>query len=134
MRKLFEIGLIVVALIFGSAALTLADNQTGLKAYRSGDYATALRKWRPLAELGDANAQFNLGLLFLQGRGVAQDDKEAMMWFRKSTEQGNANAQFDPGSFKEIRCRTEYLWTVSSIIHLLDTIIIGYKLSVRQEN
>ena len=33
-------------------------------AYQRGDYATALRLWHPLAELGDADAQFHLGGLF----------------------------------------------------------------------
>src|SRR5262245_26582690 len=47
-----------------------ADFQTGMEAYNSGDYATALREWRPLAELGDSTAQAALGLLYEKGRGV----------------------------------------------------------------
>jgi TPR repeat protein len=67
--------------------------QQGLAAYNRGDYATALKHWRPLAEQGDAWAQNNLGVMYAKGRGVPQDDKEAIRWFRKAAEQGNANAQ-----------------------------------------
>jgi TPR repeat protein len=40
-----------------------ADFQKGLTAYDSGDYATALREWTPLAEQGYADAQYNLGVM-----------------------------------------------------------------------
>ena len=41
-----------------------ADYQKGVAAYESGDFATALGEWRPLAEQGDARAQFNLGVMY----------------------------------------------------------------------
>ncbi len=50
-------------------------------AYASGDYATALRLWRPLAEQGHADAQYSLGVMYSQGRGVPQDYVQAHMWF-----------------------------------------------------
>ena len=37
---------------------------------------------RALAEAGDAEAQNNLGLMYFNGRGVAQDDAEAVAWYR----------------------------------------------------
>ena len=46
-----------------------------------------------LAEQGDAQAQYNLGVLYAKGRGVAQDFKEAVKWYRKAAEQGDAFAQ-----------------------------------------
>ena len=59
---------IIVALIFGSiGALLAADFQTGFAAYQKGDYAAALREWTPLAEQGDAEAQFNLGVMYYRG-------------------------------------------------------------------
>ncbi len=61
-----------------------------MAAYQRGDYATAIRKFRPLAEQGNAEAQFNLGGMYRQGRGVPQDDAEAMKWYRKAAEQGDA--------------------------------------------
>jgi hypothetical protein len=42
----------------------LADFSTGLTAYQKGDYTSAAKEWRPLAEQGDPIAQFNLGLLY----------------------------------------------------------------------
>ena len=50
-----------------------ADFQAGMDAHSRGDYATALREWRPLAEQGDALAQCNLGVLYQNGQGVPED-------------------------------------------------------------
>jgi len=49
------------------------------------------------AEQGDAKAQEELGLMYLTGRGVEQDDVQAVYWYRKAAEQGNASAQFTLG-------------------------------------
>ena len=73
------------------------DFGAGLAAAQAGDFATALENWRPLAEQGDANAQFNLGLMYATGRGVLQDDAEAVRWYRMAAEQGNAIAQSNLG-------------------------------------
>ena len=69
----------------------------GVAAYERGDYATALRLWRPLAEEGDALAQYNLGLMYGKGEGVPQDDAEAVKWYRLAAEQGFAKAQLNLG-------------------------------------
>ena len=50
------------------------------------------------AEQGDADAQFNLALMYGNGRGVLQDYKEAVKWYRKAAEQGDAQAQFNLGN------------------------------------
>jgi len=65
-----------------------ADFQKGLTAYDNGDYATALREWKPLAEQGYYNAQNNLGVMYDSGRGVPQDYKTAVKWYRLAAEQG----------------------------------------------
>jgi hypothetical protein len=49
----------------------------GLAAYGRGDYATALQEWLPLAEQGDAVAQYNLGVMYANGWGVPENDAEA---------------------------------------------------------
>ena len=74
-----------------------ADFQAGLAAYNAGDYATALKEWQPIAERGDANAEYNLGLLFARGQGVAQDYQKAAEWYQKAAEQGVAAAQYNLG-------------------------------------
>ncbi len=60
-------------------------------------YATALREFRPLANQGDADAQNNLGALYYHGKGVPEDDAEAVKWYRKAAAQGNAGAQYNLG-------------------------------------
>ena len=70
-----------------------ADFQKGLTAAENGDYATALREWMPLAEQGDAAAQYNLGWMYANGLGVPQDDQAAVKWYRLAAEQGEAYAQ-----------------------------------------
>ena len=75
-----------------------ADFQAGMDANNREDYATALREWRPLAEQGDALAQYHLGLLYRKGRGVAQDDVQARQWYAKAAAQGQAKAQFHLGT------------------------------------
>ena len=52
---------------------------------------------RTQAEQGDAEAQFNLGLMSYDGKGVPQDDAEAVKWFRLAAEQGYADAQLSLG-------------------------------------
>ncbi|MCL2644011.1 MAG: hypothetical protein FWD51_00955 [Betaproteobacteria bacterium] len=49
------------------------------------------------AEEGDARAQFDLGRLYVEGKGVPRNDAEAVKWFRKAAEQGNALAQSNLG-------------------------------------
>ena len=55
-------------------------------AASQGDYATAMRLWRPLADQGDAGAQLNLGLMYDNGRGVPQDYAAAVKWYRKAAD------------------------------------------------
>src|SRR5512142_791899 len=80
----------------GFAALA-ADFQTGLDAYHRGDFAAALKEWQPIAEAGDPHAQYNLGLLYARGQGVAQNYQQAVSWYRKAAEQGVAAAQYNLG-------------------------------------
>ncbi len=88
----------IVAFAFALASPVAAqDYEAGMAAYNLGDYAAALREWRPLAEQGHAKAQNNLGHMYRFGQGVPQDDTEAVKWWRKAAEQGFAQAQFQLG-------------------------------------
>ena len=49
------------------------------------------------AQQGDAGAQFSLGGMYLRGKGVPQDYREAAKWFRLAADQGDADAQFGLG-------------------------------------
>jgi len=73
------------------------DGGEAYTAYLNGDYATALKEWRPLAEQGNLFAQYDLGQMYRYGVGVPQNYKEAARWYRLAAEQGHFYAQFDLG-------------------------------------
>lgn len=99
-----------------------ADEMAGMAAFVKGDYRTASLEWQPLAEKGQAEAQFNLGVLYDQGLGVntdyaqaqfnlavlhanglgvAQSNAEAARWYRRAAVQGLSAAQFNLGVLYE---------------------------------
>ena len=85
-----------IALAFSIICLTTsawANLQAGNEAYKSGDDATALSEWRPLAEQGDAISQHSLGWMYFKGHGVPQDYAQARHWWKKAAAQGQAEAQ-----------------------------------------
>ena len=84
---------LVIALLCALAAPARAGYEEGLSAYNRGDYAAALREWRPLAERGDAWAQYGLGVMYDNGEGVPRDYAEAATWFRRAADQGHADAK-----------------------------------------
>ncbi len=79
MRALRGVVIFVLALALSGPVLA-ADPQAGKEAYNRGDYATALKEWRPLAEQGKADAQLGLGAMYALGQGVPQDYAEAIKW------------------------------------------------------
>jgi uncharacterized protein len=85
---------VLVVILCAVASPVWADYQAGYDAYDRGDYATALREWKPLAYRGNATAQFLLGMLYDRGEGVPQDYAEAAQWYHKAAVQGNATTQF----------------------------------------
>ena len=98
MKNLIAILCLTIAVLLGSAGVSeSADFQKGLTAYESGDYAAALHEWTPLAVKGDADSQFNLGLMYKHGRGVRTSLSTAVKWFKLSAEQGHADAQYNLG-------------------------------------
>ena len=98
-RPIFFRFTIALALSIVSLATPIwADFKAGEKAYRSGDYATALREWQPLAKQGQAAAQYHLGLLYANGQGVPKDDAQARQWYEKAAVQEHAEAQANLGS------------------------------------
>ena len=71
--------------------------EDGFTASKRGDYVTAMRLWRPLADQGYAAAQLLLSGMYYKGQGVTQDYAEAVKWFRKAADQGIAAAQLNLG-------------------------------------
>jgi uncharacterized protein len=90
--------LILVGIVLAASAPAAVAQGTlddAMAAYRSADYIKAIEILRPLAEKGDATAQFRLGSMYADGKGVARDDKMALEWFLKSAQQGDPMAQYD---------------------------------------
>jgi TPR repeat protein len=87
-----RISLAICGLLLASFAWS-GDSQKGLNAYNSTDYDTALAIWQPLAESGDADAQFGLGMMYGNGFGVDMDDALAIKWYGLAAEKGHSGAQ-----------------------------------------
>lgn len=92
MRRTPKVIFILIALAFTSNAWS-ADLATAQAAYDTGDYQTALAEWQALADQGNADAQFGIGLLFGNGYGVALDDAQAAKWYQLAAEQSHPAAQ-----------------------------------------
>jgi TPR repeat protein len=87
--------LILTVGLAGSVVAGAFEDETD--AAESGDYETAMRLWRPLADQGDATVQNLVGQMYREGTGVPQDYAAAMGWYQKAADQGNAPAQFNLG-------------------------------------
>ena len=102
MKNLTATICLTVVVLLGSAGTSWsADVQKGLTAAQSGDFATALSEWIPLAKQGNADAQYNLGVMYENGHGVPRDDKIAVELYRFAAEQGHAKAQHNLGQMYE---------------------------------
>ena len=93
MRRLSLRAVAIAILLSLLATPAWAGLAEGVAAYKRGDYATALREFRPLAEQGIADAQNTLGVMYFHGHGVPQDYAEAAKWYRKAVKRGHAEAK-----------------------------------------
>jgi len=100
MRKPFSL-LLACSLLGTTLAWAEGDWDRAKTAHERGDYAAEVALVRPLAEQGYPYAQFNLGVLYDQGKGVSQDYGEAMKWYYKAAEQGLPQAQVNLGILYE---------------------------------
>lgn len=89
---------IAIVLLLAVQSASAVDFWAGSTYYLRGDFTAALREWRPLAEEGDARAQFYLGIMYANGEGVPENDRQAAYWFRKSARQGNSQSQYHLGT------------------------------------
>ena len=80
-RRYAVLAALCAGFMLGLTAPAWAGFDEGVAAYNRGDFATAIREWRPLAEQGNAKAQYNLGVMYDEGLGVPQDYVQAHMWY-----------------------------------------------------
>jgi len=76
-----------------AAPLSAQSVKAGIDAWQRADYPAAVAIWRPLAEGGDADAQFNLGQAYRLGRGVQLDLSAAKVWFERAARSGHVDAE-----------------------------------------
>lgn len=90
--------------------------QLGENAAKNGDYEQTLTLLMPVAEQGHEAAQFIIGMMYDDGRGVAQDKKEAVKWYVRSAKNGFAFAQhnvalmYEQGQFVEKNLKKAAAW------------------------
>jgi hypothetical protein len=88
----------------GSSIVSAGALEDGYAAYNSGDYPAALQLFWKNASQGNAEAQYNMGFLYENGRGPATDYREAFRWYQLSAAQGYAAAQTRLGYLYESGC------------------------------
>ncbi len=71
--------------------------ELGADAWEAGNYTRALALWRPLAEAGDPDAQYNLAQAYRLGRGVTANPALALDWYLKAARQEHPEAQGNYG-------------------------------------
>jgi TPR repeat protein len=86
--------------VFGlllAGSLYAGEFGNAMEAYKNGSFIQALNGFYILAKNGDAEAQYNVGLMYAQGKGAKQDLQKAMVWYEKSAKQGYGPAQYNLG-------------------------------------
>ncbi|MDR2153437.1 MAG: sel1 repeat family protein [Burkholderiaceae bacterium] len=89
---------LTAVLALGLSAPALAQNAASSAAASTESVSAELSRIRAAAERGDVDAQNKLGVMFQKGLGVAKNDAQAVVWYRKAAEKGLAYAQFNLGS------------------------------------
>jgi TPR repeat protein len=89
---------LAISLPCAIAGTSEEDFRAGLSAFNGGDFAGAMRLWRPLADRNDPRSQAGIGFMYHRGLGVKTDDVQAAFWLRKAAEQGQAEGQMMLGN------------------------------------
>ncbi|MCR5374516.1 MAG: hypothetical protein K6E39_03975 [Lachnospiraceae bacterium] len=76
----------------------------GVIKYNSGDYAGAFKVFKEYANNNNADAMYYLAMMFKNGQGTSQDDKQSVFWFKKAADSGNIEAKYAYGK----KCLSEY--------------------------
>lgn len=91
--KTFRLALIAAAMAGSVPALGQQTSvRAGVQAWQANNYDEAVRQWRPLADRGDPDAQYNLAQAYKLGRGVPLNMTLAEQWYERAARQGHAEA------------------------------------------
>jgi len=105
MPKLFNSAILIWLLSFSYCNAQNFDD--GLQAYKARNYRRALEIWLPLAENGDADAQYKIGLIYDLGKGLEEDDIEAAKWYRLAADQGHDWARAKLNAIEDEKLRED---------------------------
>jgi len=97
MNSTLRMFLVAAGLVFSLAVQAETDYDKAVHVYGCADYPKALNLFKPLAEKGDALAQFQVGMMIEQGQGAEVNFDIAYYWYKKAAEQGMADAYFALG-------------------------------------
>ena len=92
------LSIMLVTLAFAATAALAEPLADALRAIESGRHKQAVQMLTPLANSGNALAQYRLGMLYYNGQGVGEDEKLAIYWWKKAATQGNVESMFQLGS------------------------------------
>jgi cell division septation protein DedD len=81
----------------GTRAVRAYAGPSRIAAWQAGDFTLAIGNWRPLADRGDADAQYNIAQAYFLGRGVPQNSNLAEQWYERAAHQGHEEAQANYG-------------------------------------
>ena len=84
--------LLMLLVIAGTTSAS--DVSEAIHAMRAGNFAEAYCVLKPYAESGDAEAQYNIGWMYLNGYGLAMNDSLALEWWQRASDQGYTDATF----------------------------------------
>ena len=96
-RRLLVPGFIAMACALPVTAVQ-ADFASGARAYEQADFEKARLEWTAAAKSGDVKSQFNLGVLYDEGRGIDIDHAVAVKWWLLAAEGGLAVARHNLAS------------------------------------
>ncbi|NKB61273.1 MAG: hypothetical protein GKR95_03735 [Gammaproteobacteria bacterium] len=91
---------LLLAVFFALSSVSLAQQDAyriGTEYYANGNYEKAAEIWKTEANAGSVEAQFNMGILYYEGKGVEKDRQKSIFWFRRAAEAGHAQAQYNLG-------------------------------------
>ena len=95
LHRLLSVALVLCTFSAASHADPLAD---ALHALEAGRHKQGVQMLTPLANSGNALAQYRLGMLYYHGQGVSEDESLAIYWWKKAAAQGNVESMFQLGS------------------------------------
>lgn len=85
---------VILGFALVSQSVGASGYEDGLAAFARKDYSKAMEIWKPLAEQGDARAQYRLGRMYEKSKGVSRDLRTAAKWYLEAAHIGNADAQY----------------------------------------